>query len=268
MPVHDFNADIKIPQDKQDLPLGAPEIPAVRQLGHAQGGSIDPLGPSYGTVPATLEEFLQPGFRSLDEAMKNYFSGIRVPTKDSYRMMRVKIAGGDKSLLLWADDIKEGRARLPLAAISRDSHEFNPLKFSPAYHPMSVRYVSSRGDRVLKVFRPVPYLVQYSMTIWAEHKRDAEYILYQILTRYNPVAEFRMYDGKLVGNVLMTPGNFQDASDKEAGYDQKANVRYEFQTTAEAWLPLPEKLVPTVLGRVGVIKEKLSGIIYETFGIK
>jgi hypothetical protein len=32
--------------------------------------------------------------------------------------------------------------------------------------------------------------------------------------------------------------------------------------TAEAWLPLPEKVVPTVLGTVGSIKE-MSGEILE-----
>jgi hypothetical protein len=58
-----------------------------------------------------------------------------------------------------------------------------------------------------------------------------------------------MFDGKLEGNVQLRYGGAQDASDKEAGYDQHANVRYEVTTTAEAWLPLPEKIVPTVYGQ-------------------
>ena len=36
----------------------------------------------------------------------------------------------------------------------------------------------------------------------------------------------------------------------------------ELSTTAEAWLPLPEKIVPTVLGTVGSIKE-MSGEILK-----
>jgi hypothetical protein len=258
--IHDFNADILLPQT-QAIPHGLPEIPSVRQSSHSEGGQNKIAGGDFLAYPYNLEEFLHPGFRALDEAMKQFWSGIRVPTKDSYRFMRVKIAGGDKSLLLWADELKEGRARLPLAAISRDSHEFNPEKFSPAYHAMTARYVNTRGNLAAKVFRPVPFLVEYSLTIWAEHKRDAEYILYQVLTRYNPLAEFRMFDGKLEGNVQLRLGGSQDASDKEAGYDQRANVRYEVTTTAEAWLPLPEKVVPTVLGRVQVLKEQLGTIL-------
>ncbi len=128
---------------------------------------------------------------------------------------------------------------------------------------MTARFLSSRGNLVAKVFRPVPFLVDYTLTIWAEHKRDAEHILYQTLTRFNPLAEFRMSDGKIVGNVQLRLGGSQDASDKEAGYDQHANIRYEVTIVAEAWLPLPEKIVPTVLGRVAVTKER-AGMILET----
>lgn len=268
MPIHEFNAEIDLPPAaaRAAIPHGLPEIPAVRQLGHAQGGPTDIADSELSVYPYHLEGFLQPGFRSLDAAMKQYWSGIRVPTKDSYRHMRVKISGGDKSLLIWADELKEGQARLPLAAISRESHEFNPEKWSPAWHAMTARYVSTRGNLAAKVYRPVPFLVQYTLTIWAEHKQQVEYILYQVLTRFTPLAEFRMFDGKLEGNVQLRYGGCQDASDKEAGYDQHANVRYEVTTTAEAWLPLPEKLVPTVLGRVTVLKETLGTVLAAARG--
>ncbi len=90
--------------------------------------------------------------------------------------------------------------------------------------------------------------------------------MYQILTRFNPLAEFRMSDEKLEGNVQLRFGGSQDASDKEAGYDQNANVRYEVTMTAEAWLPLPEKIVPTVLGRVAVLRERVGEILLAGVG--
>lgn len=267
MPIHNFDSDFTVRENVlQNIPHGLKEIPAVRQLSHAEGGRTTIQGVDLQNNPVHLEEFLQPGFWSLDAAMKQYWSGIRVPSKDSYRFMRVKIAGGDRSLLIWADDLKEGRARLPLAAISREGHEFNAEKFSPQYHAMTARYLSSRYDQVAKVYRPVPFLVDYKLTIWAEHKRDAEYILYQALTRFNPLAEFRMFDGKLAGTVQLRYGGSNDASDKEAGADQHANVRYEITTTAEAWLPLPEKIVPTVLGRVTIIKESLGNTLLSLIG--
>jgi hypothetical protein len=255
----DFSVQRQATSDQ--IPNGLAEIPSVRQLSHSEGGRNPFDGSDFLAYPSHLEEFLIPGFRSLDDAMKQYFSGIRVPTKDSYRFMRTKIAGGDKSLLLWKDDLKEGRARLPLAAISREGAEFNAEKFSPPHHPMSTRFLSRRGDQAAMVFRPTPWLVEYNLTIWAEHKRDAEYILYQILSRFNPLAEFRMSDGKIDGSVQLRFGGSTDASDKETGFDQNANVRYEVTATAEAWLPLPEKIVKTVLGRVTTLQEKLGEIL-------
>ncbi len=268
MPIYNFGADFSIqqPEHTRHIPHGLPQLPAVRQLSHAEGGRNPFDGTDFLAYPYDLEEFLVPGFRSLDEAMKHYWSGIRVPTKDSYRFMRVKVAGGDKSLLIWADDLKEGRARLPLAAISRQSHEYNPEKFSPPYHAMKARYLGRRGNLAARIFRPVPFLAQYQMTIWAERKRDAEYILYQTITRFNPIAEFRMFDGKIAGRVQIKFGGANDASDKEAGYDQHANVRYEISMTAEAWLPLPEQVVPTVLGQVTHLKETVGTILGASLG--
>lgn len=267
MPIYNFDNDFSVKSKvTQGIPFGQPEIPSIRQSSHSENGRTDIVGTDLETYPYHLEEYLQPGFWSLDSAMKQFWSGIRVPTKDSYRFMRVKISGGDKSLLIWADELKEGRVRLPLAAISRESHEFNPEKYSPAYHSMTARYLGRRGNLAAKIYRPVPFLVDYKMTIWTERKRDAEHILYQALTRFNPLAEFRMFDGKLAGCVQLRYGGCSDASDKEAGYDQHANVRYEINMTAEAWLPLPEKIVPTVLGRVMVIKEKIGEVLLSKLG--
>jgi hypothetical protein len=268
MPLYNFDADFSVkgaatkpPVAVPQIPHGLPEIPAVRQTSHVEGGRIPFDGTDIQSYPYHLEEFLTPGFRALDNSMKHYWSGIRVPTKDAYRFMRIKIAGGDKSLLIWNEDLKEGRARLPVAALNRTNHKFNPEKFSPAYHSMTARYLSTRGDQVARVYRPTPWLVDYELTIWTESKRDAEFVLYQVLTRFNPLAEFRMFDGKIEGNIQIIFGGSVDASDKEAGFDQYANVRYEVSMTAEAWLPLPEKIVPTVLGRVTTLKEKAGEIL-------
>jgi hypothetical protein len=240
--------------------------PAASQLSHAQGGRVDPLGKPLGQYPYNLEEFVTPAFRALDEGMKTYWSGIRVPTKDSYRFMRVKIAGGSKSLLVWSDELSNGRVRLPVASLNRTSFDANPEKFSPPYLAMTGRYLSNRRDQIAKVFRPVPFLVKYGMTIWTEHKRDVEYIIYQVLTRFNPMAEFVLNDGHLIGSVPLRYDGAADASDKEVGSDQKAKVRYEVNMTAEAWLPLPEVVVPTIMGHVRALRETSGTILQSAFG--
>ena len=228
---------------------------AVAQTSDVQGGRTRIYGEPLGTQQEFVQEFLMPGFHALDEAMKTYWSGIRIPTKDSYRFMRVKIAGGDKSILIWRDQLKDGRVKFPVASLNRGSHEFNPYKFSSPVLTMTRRYTSNRMDRVALVRRPVPFLVKYTLTVWASWKRDADNALHQILTRFNPLAEFVMSDQHLQGSVQLRFEGSSDTSEKEAGFDQKAKTRYEFSMTAEAWLPLPELIVPTILGHVNVVRE-------------
>lgn len=270
MPLHDFTphmagqprgVDVFNPSAKkaEPTPHVLPYPPGVRQDGDVLGGRTDITGPR---PPEYIEDFLVNGFYYLDEAMQAYWSGIKVPTKDAYRGLRIKIAGGDKSLKIWRDDVVNGRVVLPVAAIDRTSHEFNVQKFSPPYLAMGRKYTSRRGDMVSKVYRPVPFLVDYTMTVWAEHKTDAEVIAYQVATRFNRMAEFSMNDQHIVGNVQLQFGGFNDASDKEVASDEQQTIRYEFKMVAEAWLPLPEKIVPSILGHVSVVKEQVTNTIY------
>jgi len=270
MPIYDFKT-VLVPQPNapdiytsvaearyQDTPIIHQYPAAISQLSDV-GGRQNIFGNNLTDDLSHIQEFLTPGFRELDSAMKAFWSGIRVPTKDAYRFMRVKIAGGDRSLLIWKDDLTNGRVKLPIASLDRGSSEYLTEKYSPPRLAMGRRYLTNRGDRVAKVYRPVPYLVNYTMIVWATHKRDAEYILYQVLTKFNPLAEFVMFDGHLSGVVTIKFGGHTDATEKEVAADQQAKIKYEYKMSAEAWLPLPEKIVPTVLGRVGVIKEGNTG---------
>lgn len=270
MPIYQFGEDLPKPSAvaPQTETVGPDPIPAVSQLSDVQGGRTGISGDNpVGANPSYTQEFIVPGFKALDSGIRRYWSGIRVPTKDSYRFMRVKVAGGDRSLLVWSDELKGGRIRLPVAAIDRTGHQFNPEKYSPnTTHPMAIRYPSRRGDMAIKVFRPVPFLVDYKLMIWAERKRDAEFIAYQVVTRFNPLAEFRLFDGHIQGTVTLQYGGWEDSSDKEVGYDQHANIRYEISMVAEAWLPLPEQAVKTVLGRVELLKERVGEILLANRG--
>ncbi len=255
MGLYEFSHDtaptpVQQPQQADFRPIGAAKLSDV------SGGRTQIFGDT--TEPEHVEEYLMPGFSALDDAMKYFWSGMRVPTKDAYRLVRIKVAGGDKSVLVWNDELADGRAMLPVASINRGGQEFNAEKFSPPYLAIDRRFITRRMDQVALIYRPVPFLVDYTLTAWTASKRDADYILGQVLTRFNPLAEFMMYDEHIYGSVQLRFGGSADASEKEAGFDQRPNTRYEFKMTAEAWLPLPERVVPTVLGHIGVCREMIS----------
>lgn len=233
---------------------------AISQDSHIEGGrKINWEG--LQTPNVDVEEFIQPGFRYLDDAMKHYWSDLRIPSKDSSRFVRVKIAGAAKDIQIWVNDLKNGRVELPVLSVSRTSHSYNVQKFSPPYINLRTRFTDKTRRRAIKDFRPVPYIVNYELTLWAEHKRDAENALYQMLIRFNPMAIIRATDGHWTGNVEMHINDTNDLSDKELGAEQFAKVRYSVSIKAEAWLALPSQVTSTVLGHVSRIRESIHNTL-------
>lgn len=241
----------------------------VRPPAISQTSDIEPrlpiLEPELGVEPEYVEEYTMKGFRSLDSSMKTYWSGIKIPTKnESFRCARVKISGGDKSTLVWHDELNDGRVILPAISIERTSYTYNPDKYSPPYLPMVKRHLSRAYDKVAKVFRPVPYLVDYTLTIWSNYKSDMDVVLYSCLTRFNgSLAEFVHDDDHIRGTVQIRLNSASDVSEK-ASYDKKNYRKTQINMTCEAWLPLPEVIVPTVLGTVSSIREESTNETYGT----
>ena len=229
----------------------SPMVPvAAYQLSDAQSGRVPNQWEQSRVEPGYVEDSIDAAFHYLDAGMKAYWSDIRVPSKDSYRFARAKVAGMRTSLQVWTEDLKHGRVKLPVISISRTGHTYNPQKFSPPYRNLHKRFVNRQRTMAAAFYRPVPYNVNYTISIWAEHKRDAEYVLYQMLTRFNPLAELRVSDGISVGCVQMKMDSSADSSEKEATSEQYAKVKYEVVYTAEAWLSIPPKIMPVILGKV------------------
>lgn len=265
--LYEFRTDMRVlPHTDMGAP-GPGQFPtAAKQLSHVQGGRTNLHHGGFQVDPTDVEEFLMPGFHALDEAMKMYWSGMRVPTRDSYRFCRVKVAGGDRSLLVWRDDLVNGRVRLPVASLNQSKIDFNKDRFNPPYLSMAIRYPSKRGDLAALVYRPTPWLVEYALSVWSEHKRDAGYIQHQILTRFNSLAVFKMFDGHLTGDITLRYGGCTDQTDKETQADGHRMVKHDYTMTAEAWLPLPERLVPTVFGHVVSVKDDADEVLLSIRG--
>jgi hypothetical protein len=212
------------------------------------------------------KDVIVPGFRTMDAGMKAFLSDIVIPTKDGTKKVEARIAGGDKSVLRWIQDyLKEGgRPRLPVISINRASAAWNPQKFSPPYHPVQMQFVNGEGSRVKFTYRPLPYLIEYQASIWAERKRDAEYILYEITSRFNPMAVVEVGDQYVQGPLSLLFNGYTDSSDVEIGAEELPKVRYDVSLSAEGWLPVSsEKIIPTVLGRAMAIHDEDTGTLLE-----
>lgn len=212
--------------------------------------------------PEELVTTLLPALHHIDVGLKNYFSNIMVPSDGGMRStpVPIRIAGGEKATLIWKqgirDGLKNGSIKLPVMAINRESFDFNVAKFSPPYLPISKRFVDAAGSRVELNYRPYPVNVNYTLSLWAERKRDIEYMLFQIVPRFQgSLAEIHVDAQTITGTVPIKLNTVTDNSDVEAEASSTAKVQYDLSMTAEGWIPLPQKIVPTVLGHAATFRE-------------
>jgi len=262
MPVHDFTFRPRkahtAGQVSEPLPSIPQKIPGHPDLSKDTEITYDPTN-----IDTTIDvrTLLVKGFNAVDEGVKNYYLTLKVPTKDNVRDMTVRVAGGDKTFLFWKQDLLANRIKLPVMSINRTGWRFDPMRFSPPYLEMTRRFVHKDGSRVSMAFRPQPYLIDYTFSIWGERKRDVEYPMYDIITRFNPFAETSVEFNTMKGNIRGKLGEVTDNSDIDIGAEELPKVRYDITSTWEAWLPLPEKVMPTILGRVGIFSEFTGEIL-------
>jgi hypothetical protein len=208
------------------------------------------------------------GFHLMDYGIKNYFSGIRIPVgkgNEEYSILNVRIAGADPESLIYSDkSLNSGRLSLPILAISRTSEDYDIKRFSPPIHPI-YRHLKCNGKKVESVYRPAPYTIQYTLEIWSEHKAQAEYALYSIISKLNPIGSFFLEEPSMGMSleVIVHPKGSSDNSDLESNPDSRAEVKRSINIEVEGWLPLPSKVESTVLSKPVTINEGIyvdSGI--------
>jgi len=262
MPIHQFNFEPRkknsAGQVSEPNPSIPQNLPGYPDLSKDTSITYDPTNKD---TPTDVRTILPVGFKSIDEGVKNAFKGMLIPTKDDEREMEVRVAGGDKTFLIWKQDLLANRIKLPVMSINRTGWRWDATRFSPPYIEMTRRFANRDGSRVAKIYRPWPCMVDYAFSIWAERKRDAEYAHFQIVTRFHPLIEIQVAFPTLRGNIRGKIGEITDNSDIDIGAEELAKVRYDINSTWECFLPLPEQVVPTILGRVGIYADSSGEIL-------
>ena len=195
-----------------------------------------------------IEQETSTAFYDLEATLLRYFSDIAIPGPDYIRFLSVKISGQKRSVAVWADDLIEGRTRLPVAAIARGAVTDHKEKFAPAYHHQYEQYVNQQRSLIKILYNPKNVLIDYTMTIVTENKADMSYILAQLMIRFNPMAEIFVDDGTYRGSCQLSLESTTDITETEVGYDQEQIVKTEVSFKATSWIKIPTIVVPAVAG--------------------
>jgi hypothetical protein len=82
-----------------------------------------------------------------------------------------------------------------------------------------------------------------------------------LLRRFNPYAELLVDDGRISGAVQLHYSGANTTTELEVPFDQDEVNTWELSFKAEAWIPLPELITPTVRGVVAVWRESCDSNI-------
>ena len=218
---------------------------------------IDPIDINF---VEEVREVYVPGFKLMDKGIKNYFSGIRIPVGEGleeYRILPVRVTGADPEALIYSDkNLLGGRLKLPILAISRKNESFDSKRYTPPIKNI-YRHMLCNGKKSESVYRSVPYLIDYTLEIWSEHKSDAEYALYAIISKLNPIGSFFIEEPNmgLSHEVIIHPKGSSDESDLESDNENRPQIKKSINITMEGWLPTPTKVTSNILAKPLAIKE-------------
>lgn len=268
MPIHDFTLDNPGSSNpcnssfsgSQEVCL--PRKPIANKGISPQTNMDSPL--NY--APEEVREVATRGFFTLDDGLKNWLSGIKIPTLDNYKIASVHVVNQDRSILSWAQEFIDGRVSLPIISIQRTSWSFDQSQYTPPYVSVREEFLDNTLRKKRAIYRPIPFKVEYSCYVWAQFKSDAEHIDSSIIRRCNPLGEFTVEDEYYSQIARIKHTGTNDNSDIDIVKD-RAKVIYNLSFSLEYSLPINEKIVPTVLGHVASVKESPVGEIFDVYRI-
>ena len=201
--------------------------------------------------------------RGCDEAMVDLFNNVVVLDEDG-KAHKVPIIWGTQeraiSWMLQDNTKKDGslvveRIRLPMMAIYSSGMEFDQSRYT--YHKAIdyVRDVSGKPgmyakeksdrDTVFGNTRGLPINKAYTLMVWTMYMEDVDQILEQIVLKFSPVAYIRVRG--IRWETVVTLDSIANNVDYEPGDQNQRVIKYEFNLTAQAYIPQPVTRTKSVL---------------------
>ncbi len=141
---------------------------------------------------------------------------------------------------------------LPIISVFIIGMNYAPDRMKDHKHDTVFNPTISGADEALNILKnPVPYNIDYNVSVWTRYQEDANQILERILTWSSPMLEISLKepitDAVLNCSVVHTGVN--PAIELEYGDDEGPVIRWELTYTLQTWLykPLPASAVSKLI---------------------
>jgi len=208
--------------------------------------------------------------RGADEAAMDLFRNIVAIDEDG-KAWPVPIIWGTQEKAVAAilqDNVRKDnslvvdRIKLPMLAIHTSDIQFNQQRY--IYHK-ALNYMSSlrtdgkpgfttnekyERDTIFGVARGIPVDISYTLYAWTLYIEDMNQILEQIITKFSPIAYIKVRG--VPWEIGVKLDSIANNVDVEPGDQNIRVVKYQFNITAETYIPQP------IVRKKAVLKQKIS----------
>lgn len=232
------------------------------------------------TSPNTLYRYSK-AIRSCDEAVLDLFRNVVVIDEDGVaHPVPIIWASQERAVAhVIQENVRKDttnvvdRIKLPMLAISSTDFSFNQDRYT--YH-RALDWLRQNGrpgfetrekydhGTVLGVSRGIPVDVGYTLIAWTMYVEDMNQILEQVMTKFSPVAYISVRGVRWETIVKLT--GIANNLETEPGDNQLRVVKFQFNLSAETYIPQPITREKTVLKIKtdfvnGVSKESITQVI-------
>lgn len=212
--------------------------------------------PGGATVIPRAEE----AFRKYSERMKEFLNGLYIDRKDGPVPVEVVYSFPNIATALRSApsydakpevnrelgqklvDLREERTKIPIIAFQISGYTYVMDRQLPGEIYYNVQYTDASKKNIIRANKPVPFDLQYTLSIWTKTKADMFFVQQQILSKFNPTVTFEV-DTQEIPVFL---DSITDTSSLESATGTYQLVRNDIVLHLNAWIKRNDISVRTI----------------------
>jgi hypothetical protein len=203
------------------------------------------------------------GLRGSDEAMLDLFRNVIVIDEDGKAWpVPIMLGPPEKAVAAMIQEnvrkdetLVVNRIRLPMMAMTQTNIEYDINRYT--YHKALNYFLDEEGkpsitqserykkDTIFGFARGIPVNMGYTVTAWTLYREDMNQIVEQIMTKFSQVAYIRVTG--VPWEVIVKLDSVANNLNNEPGDQQIRVIKYEFNMTAQTYIPQPIERKKAVL---------------------
>ena len=218
--------------------------------------------PGGATVIPRAEE----AFRKYSETMRDFLRGFFIERKDGPIPVEIVYSAPNIATALRAApsynakpevnkelgeklvDLREDRTKIPIIAFQISAYTYQMDRQLPGEIYYNSQYTDDSKKDIVRMNKPVPFDIQYTLSIWTKTKADMFFIQQQLLSKFNPAVVFEVETQEIP--VFLE--SVTDTSSLESAQGNYQLIRNDVVLRVNAWIKREDISVRTV------IREKLA----------